>query len=184
MEDYRPRYGALTSIIDNTVSYDVKDSSENSFTFEVAPINISEAEINNAFKDTPDVWLISYTTSITPPTNNDINKAINEGLLIKISINCNIIDNFGTIHTLYYDKETDKYEIVVNRTISIPHIRSQHQPLTNHIIDYVKLFKNVIYFPAINAGSRILFSEIAKEIKQLKEIIKNQEERIKILEQK
>jgi hypothetical protein len=117
MATFTDRYGALTSIVDSKNSYSFTDSKGNNYTFEVYPINITKDDIDNALAEiqNPKIWFVAYKTSITPPIERQINQALTEGLLLVLSINCTIIDNYGISHQVVYSKEKGKYQIIVSK---------------------------------------------------------------------
>jgi hypothetical protein len=113
-----PYYGKILSIVDNRTSYIHKDSNGNEYTFEVYPINITENDINNALTGISNaVWFIAYKTTILPPTTDDIDKALTTGQLIKLSMMCNIIDNYGLAHSLSFNIPQETYSIKLNLSI-------------------------------------------------------------------
>jgi hypothetical protein len=185
MAEYTEKYGAITSIVDNATSHSVKDSTGTEFTFEIAPINISEEEINQVYISIGNskVWFIHYTTSFKEPTEDDIKKALNDGLLIKIYKTCQILDNYGIMHNLEYDKIQNKYIIKINQQIKYNAARLL-LPLSNQLIYRSKLTNDIGLLSGITNSDRIFLSDIFSEIDKLKEIIKVQEDRIKLLEQK
>lgn len=186
MAESTDRYGAITSIIDNINSHSVKDSTGTDFTFEVAPINISEEEINEVYTSIGNskVWFIHSTTSFKEPTENDIKKALDDGLLIKIYKTCQILDNYGFVHNLEYDKLKNKYTIKINQQIKYIVTNNLVLPLSNQLIYRCKQTKDIRHLNSITNPDRIFLSDIFGEIDKLKETIKVQEDRIKLLEQK
>ena len=179
------KYGAISSIIDDTTTYTVKDVFEIDFLFEVEPLKITEDELNKFYKDNDIeyMWFITYNISITGPTENDIKYALEQGHIIKIYISCTLFDNYGVIHRIEYDKGQNKYIIKLNQQIKTTSIRNG-TPLSNELIDIIKTSNNLIQFAGITNYSKVLFTSLIKEINILKEIIKNQDERLKLLEQK
>lgn len=189
MAEYTDRYGAITSIINDTTSKTVIDSTGTEFLFEVVPINITEEEINEVFSvnNITNVWFINYTTSVKTPTENDIKRALTDGLIITIYIECQIIDNYGILHIIEYDKIEKKYVIKINQQLKyiiLNNIPDLPMAFSNDLIDKCKSNSNVKLFTAITPISRFLFSDLYYEVNKLKEIIKVQEDRIKLLEQK
>lgn len=172
-------YGAITKIIDNRVTYSMIDSTQTNFIFEVYPINIDQDEINKAIQSSgiPNFWFIAYNTDIIEPTKSDIDKAINEGLLIKLSIKCTIIDNFGVLHSLEFNNDTEKYKIKINNLIYIHNNSKRLIRLSDLLIDHIKESNNVEINLYSFSSSYFLFGKLLDKIKYL-------EERVKILEEK
>ena len=170
-------YGAITEIVDNTTVYSMKDSTGMEFTFEVYPININENEINETLNGLgiDNLWLIGYKTSIVAPRNNEIQKAIEEGMILKLSMNCLIVDNYGIFHKLEFDNEQRKYKIKVNSIINI--LIKEVVPLSDFLIDFIKESDNIkVAIISIGQG-RQLYTKLFSKIKDL-------EDRVKLLEQK
>lgn len=140
MAAFTKNYGALSSIQDNTNSYSMTDSKGNSYTFEVYPLNISPLEITNALNTigNPNVWFVSYKTTITPPNEQQINKALSEGLLIVLSIKCTIFDNYGLQHSVLYNKDIGKYEISISRVAPLIGKKINVIPFSDKLISLVQ----------------------------------------------
>lgn len=185
MTDYTPYYGALTQIVDNTTSYSTKDSTGTDFTFEVIPLNITESEINNAlgkFTNKP-VWFIRCKTELYPPDDKEINKALEDGVLIKLSMKCSVFDNYGFIHQIVFNKDASKYEIKMGNYYNHPQA-VDIIPLSNRLIDFVKEIDNPKNILGFTNYSKLLFTKLLNDVEDLKEIVKTQNERMKVLEQK
>ena len=150
------KYGAISSIIDDRTTYTVKNVFETDFLFEVEPLKITE---------------------------NDIKYALEQGHIIKIYISCSLFDNYGIIHRVEYDRVQNKYIIKLNQQIKTASVQNG-TPLSDELIDIIKTSNNLIQFAGITNYSKVLFTSLIREIKLLKEIVKNQDERIKLLEQK
>jgi hypothetical protein len=179
------KYGAISSIIDDRTTYTVKNVFETDFLFEVEPLKITENELNKFYEDNgiEYMWFITYNTSIVGPTENDIKYALEQGHIIKIYISCSLFDNYGIIHRVEYDRVQNKYIIKLNQQIKTASVQNG-TPLSDELIDIIKTSNNLIQFAGITNYSKVLFTSLIREIKLLKEIVKNQDERIKLLEQK
>jgi hypothetical protein len=177
MTNFTLNYGALTDITDNRTTYSTKDSTGTDYTFEVYPLRISQNEINQALNGIDGVWFIAFETSITSPKDTDIQTALEQGLFIKLSMNCVIIDNLGFQHMVEFDKSQERYKIKGNNLLQILK-NIDHMPLSDVLIDVIKQSnKPKMVSQGMTAYSKILFTKVFEHIYAL-------EERIKVLEQK
>ncbi len=188
METYTSQYGALTEIIDSTTSYSMKDSSGTEFTFEVLPLNMTKSNIDDMTSLLPSskVWFIAYTTTIVQPNNNEIEKALRDGLIITLSIKCTLFDNYGFPHFINFNKDKSRYEIEINKNIRNILNDPTRKPLCDSLIKFIKNNKDFIQISTnlVVPFNRIIFTALFSEIDKLNNIIEKQEERLKILEQK
>jgi hypothetical protein len=185
MSEFTPYYGVLTSITDNTTTYSMKDTDGTEFMFEVYPINISEDEIRQSFENVKkdNYWYILSLTSIEPPSSYLIKKAIDDGTIIKLSIKCEIFDNYGLIHTLIFDREEEKYKIVNSNNIS--NNRNIFIPFNDNTISLIKSSPTPrLTLLGISHNLRFTFGNILERLYKSEETIKILEEKIKLLESK
>lgn len=177
MADFTPNYGALTDITDDRTTYSTKDSSGTDYTFEVYPLRISQNEISKALNGTTGVWFIAFQTSITPPKDTEIQTALEQGLFIKLSMNCTIIDNIGFQHIVEFDKSQEIYKIKGSNYLQ--HLKNiEYTAFSDVLIDIIKQSNQPkIISQGMTAYSKVLFTKVFKHIYAL-------EERIKVLEQK
>jgi hypothetical protein len=185
MAEFSPQYGAITSIIDNTTFYSMKDSDDIEFTFEVYPLYINENDIQKTIESIGqnNIWFICYTTKIIPPTSYQIKKAIENGILIKLSIYCEIFDNYGLVHRVSFDNEKEVYNIDINKylvnTIKDPEII----PFNDRLITIIKENKNnkhIIF--GLSNNTRFLFATLFEQIDKQNRLITILEDKIKLLE--
>lgn len=177
MSFFTPNYGALNEIIDDTKIYSMKDSTGTEFTFEVYPVKISKEEINEVLGQTKDIWFISFEKQIQGPTDNEIKKVLEQGLIIKLSMNVILIDNFGFIHRIEFDKTNEKYKIVLTKNSHMIQYL-EHLQLSDSLIDIIKQSSSPkLLVQGLSIHSRIMFTNVFNKIKDL-------EEKLKILEQK
>lgn len=177
MTDFTPNYGALTEIVDNTASYSMKDSTDTDYTFEVYPLRITQNDINEALSKNAGVWFIAFQTNITPPFDTQIQKALQDGLLIKLSMNCILVDNFGFQHMVEFDRANEKYRIKFIQNYY--HIKNiDFIQFSDIFIDLIKESSNPkMLVQGMSVSCRVLFTKIFKHIYDL-------EEKVKTLEQK
>lgn len=172
-------YGAITEIVDNRTSYSMRDSTGTDYTFEVYPLIIDQSQINQAITslDIPNFWFIDYQVTIGKPSDTDIQKALNEGLLLKLSMNCFVIDNYGITHNVEFLKDTGEYILKIHNIIKIIRKNENVMALSDLLIDFIKESDNKrLALSSIDPG-RQLFAKLFDKIKDL-------ENRIKVLEQK
>lgn len=183
MTEFTRKYGAITSIIDDTRVYSMNDTDGTDFLFEVYPLNISEDEINETLKD-DNRWFIYYKTYITRPHSYLIKKAIDEGNIIKLSINCEVYDNYGILHNIFFDKEKEKYRI--NTSYKLTHLSMNTMtPFNDKLIELIKINPTPeIFIMGINNSIRYIFGLILDRLDKQNEIIKILDDKIKILEGK
>jgi hypothetical protein len=184
MTEFTPQYGAITSIIDNTTFYSMKDIDDIEFTFEVYPLSINENQIQKAIESTGrnDIWIIDYITKIISPSSNEIEKAIEMGILIKLSIICEFFDNYGQIHTISFNKEHEIYDIKINKYMLLS---QEYIPFNNKLISIIKENKNkkkIIF--GLSQNNRFLFGTLFEQLDKQNKLIILLEDRIKILESK
>jgi hypothetical protein len=180
-------YGRITEMVVNTTEYVHRDSDDNEYTFEVYPITISTSEIDSALSriNIGNVWFVSFKTSITPPKDDEIQKALTDGLLIKLYFNAVIIDNYGFVHTIIFDKEQEKYNIVTSPNLLLITEPHSMMPLPNSYIDMLKEADNPLsVINSIQISSRVMHKRIGSQFNSLFREIKSLEDRLKLLEQK
>lgn len=172
-------YGAITEIVDDRTFYSMMDSTGTDFTFEVYPLHITEMQINAVLKplQMENLWFIDYKISITQPTDEEIQDIINEGLLLKLSMSCFVIDNYGITHNVEFNKETESYTIKISNSVSFFKNNPDYSCLSDFLIDFVKESNNKrIALSSIGTGRR-LYGKLFSKIKDL-------EDRVRLLEQK
>jgi hypothetical protein len=173
---FTDRYGALTSIVDSTTSYSFTDSKGDTYTFEVYPINITKDDINNALEQikNPRIWFVVYKTSITPPTERQIKHALTEGLLLVLSINCTIIDNYGIPHQVIYNKEKEKYEIMVSKISQLIDKTIKVSSFSDRLITVIKDSEDPSSLVVgLDNSTRIILNNLYGKIDEQEEIITN-----------
>jgi len=140
MEENIERYGVLSSVEDSTSSYSFSNSSGETFTFEVHPLNIGKEQINEALDEikNPNVWFISHKTSIIPPNEKQIQQALNEGLILTLSFDGTLIDNYGVRHRVFYNKDRGKYEISVSNVAKLIDKKIQVTRLNTSLIKVIQ----------------------------------------------
>jgi hypothetical protein len=187
---FTQNYGTISSITNNistlNKAYSIVLSNSTvstmDFLFEVAPINISSPQISTVL-GTTGVWFISYNTQLTPPTEDEINRAMDGEGLIKLSMKGTLVDNYGLIHNLLYNPASNQYNIKINPIIEYTSLLSTLKPLSNILIDTVK--ENVsdyTYMMALNNIERSIFNNLLNDNKVLKETVQNYEIRLSALE--
>lgn len=182
-----PNYGAITEIIDERTSYTVKDSTDTEFIFEICPIHITSEEINKTLEDMnlTNIWFIDYKLDFKPPTESDIERALKEGIILKIYFTAAIIDNYGYLHSIQYNENEKKYNIIFNKTIVyLLNNNNKLYPYSDDFIDIIKTVSTPKLFIGLPPIDKFLFGHILCELNKSNQIIKQLEERIKVLEQK
>jgi hypothetical protein len=187
MLSFTPNYGAIREIIDERTTYAMKDSTDTEFVFEMCPLHISSEEIDNFFIDNKltNIWFIDAKISFKPPTESDIEKALNDGLIIKINFTVAILDNYGYLHSITYNEKDKKYNINLNKSVFYGKNSSEElEPYSDDLIDIIKAYSYPKLFAGISANNRFLFGYLFNELNKSYELIKKLEEKINILEQK
>jgi len=172
-------YGAITIIVDVRTFYSMIDSTGMDFTFEVYPLHITEEQINAVLRSLQmeKIWFIDYTISIIQPTEEEILQALNDGLLLKLSMSGFVIDNYGITHNIEFNKETESYTIKISNSLSIFKNNPDLTCLSDFLIDFVKESDNKrMALSSIGSGRR-LYGKLFSKIKDL-------EDRVRLLEQK
>lgn len=187
MSGYTPKYGAINSVIDNTTTYSIKDNTGTDFMFEVNPININEEQLSEILLSfgNENVWFIKAHSNIVPPKEYDIQKALEKGYIIKLSISCILIDNYGIVHQIEYDEKDNKYNVKPNNLIKMVKQMPDYFPLSDLLIDLIKESnnpRNILI--GLSNYSKIVYTKTFTEIKLLQDELKSLSDRIKILEQK
>lgn len=185
---YTSNYGAIKVINDNRTSYLLKDTTGIEFMFEVYPMNFTEEDLNNVISNThAPIWFIRYVTSIIEVEEKDIEYALKNGFIIKLSITGYVIDNYGFIHNISFDKKTESYKININN-VGIRVIKENNTnaiPLSDVLITALKESDNPkLLAGALHNQNKMLMSLIYKEFDRYSEKLNILEDKIRQLEQK
>lgn len=185
MTEFTPRYGAITSIVDSRTTYSMSDSTGTEYLFEFHQLNILEEDILDFEKKlSQNRWLIHYTTDFKPPTDEDIQNALEDGKLIKIYFAGTAYDNYGLKHSILFDEKSEKYIFNTNNYLITNDLKSLY-PLNNEIIDYIKSSASTeLLLTSLNNSLRILHTYLYNDISELKKTIKQLQDRIAALEAK
>jgi hypothetical protein len=172
-------YGAITEIVDDRTFYSMIDSTGTEFTFEVYPLHITKDQINAVLTslEMKNLWFIDYKISITEPTDEEILDVLNDGLLLKLSMSCFIIDNYGITHNVEFNKETESYTIKISNSLSFAKKNPDLTSLSDFLIDFVKESDNKKMALSSFGTGRKLYGKLFSKIKDL-------EDRVRLLEQK
>jgi hypothetical protein len=174
MEKIDDNYGAINSIVDNTSSIYVKDSNGTEYLFEVNPLELKEDEIQKALQEVDKkIWFINYKTAVRQPTDREIQQALENGEILKASINGTIIDNYGTIHSIYLDKKENIYKIRINNLINYLSKSPNFKPLSSEIIDFIQASEDPMAIARnFRESTTLIFEHFTKNINTLNETIK------------
>jgi hypothetical protein len=168
MELFTPNYGELKSIIENTTVYSMKDSTGTEFMFEVYPVHITESDLKEYASQVGEGrWFICYASELIQPTQEDIDEALEKGLLIKLFYNIQLIDNYGIYHTIKFNKELEKYKFVKNLLVINTDSLNMVLPLNNFLIKHIKNSSLKLKL-RISNDMRFLSDVIFSEIVELK----------------
>lgn len=194
MTKYTENYGAINSIIDERKTLSVVDSNGIEFLFEVAPIVIYQEKIEKILEQiyNKSIRFIRYDTYLSAPTNIEIQRAVEEGKIISLRIDCSIIDNYGFVHKTTYNENNKEYNININPVIKNLSSYPEIIPLSDELIDLIKSQEYPEKFLyQLNNTTKILFNhfsfknnELYTQIDNLKDIIQSQEKRLLVLEER
>jgi hypothetical protein len=185
MSEYTQNYGALSSISDPRKTLTTTDSTGTEFIFEVNQLDIQETEIREYEKTLgANRWLIWFNTILNVPSDTEISKALENGLIIKLSFKVTTYDNYGIRHMLRYNPSVNKYVFDITY-YSIENIKSII-PFDDSLIKFIKEGENIteLKIQYLNNTIRLYNSYMYDIITELKNTNKRLEERIKILENK
>lgn len=175
MARFTDGYGALTSIQDLTNSYTYSDSKGNDYTFEVHPIEITKDDINKALEEIGNtrIWFVAYKTFITQPSERQINQALTDGLLLVLSINCVLIDNYGITHNVIYNKDKGKYEIKVSKVSQLINKNIKATQLVDKFISVIKESDDPSSLIRIDNSTKIILNNLYTKMDEQEQIISN-----------
>jgi hypothetical protein len=136
--------------------------------------------------DSNNTWFIAFKTTIKPPTDEEIHKSIENGLILKLYMNVLLIDNSGFIHTVLFNKEQEKYSInIYPGLIMMLYNNYIPMPLPNSLIDIVKQADNPsAIMNTLHLSSRMVYNKIEMDFDMFRSVIKNLQDRVAQLEQK